>query len=36
MITAFASLALVIVIIEVLVVENLISVGLAEQRVNVK
>ncbi len=36
MITAFAGLALVIVIIEVLVVENLISVGLAEQRVNVK
>jgi hypothetical protein len=36
MMTAFAGLALVIVIIEVLVLENLISVGLAKQSVKIK
>jgi hypothetical protein len=32
MVTAFASLALIIVIIEVLVLENLFEVGLAKRR----
>jgi len=36
MMTVFAGLALVIVIIEVLVLENLISVGLAKQSVKIK
>ncbi len=36
MTSLFASLALVIVIIEVLVLENLISVGLAKQSVRIK